>query len=191
MCGSPVHKSVWPRLDALKEVKRRAREREREKELEKKNAKRRKEEMRKGETTLNQVPFNQHTHNGGHKDNKAERASRWLSRQQKSQIYGLLGRVLSTIFKPQCQAPGNRDYTGKTISSHVVNVSVIHTSNLLYTQVSLSFISALKERSYFTRHWLLSVLFYKLFRVLPVKCNCASNYSSVYFLLLAISRDQV
>lgn len=27
----------------------------------------------KGETTLNRAPFNQHSHNGGHKDNKVER----------------------------------------------------------------------------------------------------------------------
>lgn len=44
-------------------------------------------EMRDEEATSNQAPFNQHAHNGGHKDNKAESGSCRLSGRQKSQIH--------------------------------------------------------------------------------------------------------
>lgn len=92
---------------------------------------------RRGKATLNRAPFNQRAHNGGHKDNKAERGSCWLTRQLKSQIYGQLGSVLSTMFKPQRQAPGDRDYTGKAISRQVMNLSRIQTPSLSYVQVAM------------------------------------------------------
>lgn len=44
-------------------------------------------EGRQGKATLNQAPFNQRSYNGGHKDNKAERGSCWLSLRLKSWIY--------------------------------------------------------------------------------------------------------
>lgn len=71
------------------------RRKKRENKCDYKTAKWEEKETREGETTLNQALFNQHSHNGGHKDNKAERGSCWLSRHLKSQIYGELERVLS------------------------------------------------------------------------------------------------
>lgn len=41
------------------------------------------------------------------------------------------------MFKPQRQAPGDRDYTGKAISRQVMNLSGIRTPNLLYVQVAV------------------------------------------------------
>lgn len=131
VCGSAVRDRVRPWLDALKEVKRYASGQEWARELGGKLNEDEREKNAKwgargdeGKATLNQAPFNQRALTiGDIKITRQREPPVGSPGRLTSQIYGKLGRVLSTMFKPQRHAPGDRDYSGKAVSARVVNLS--------------------------------------------------------------------
>lgn len=130
--GSAVRDRARPWLDALKETKRYT---ESEENYTAEKKKKKKDWMRTCSRKMQNEERGSHFKSstflisaftmGDIKITRQREAAGGSLRRLNSEIYGQLGRVFSTMFKPQRRAAGDRDYTAKAISRQVMNLSGI------------------------------------------------------------------